>query len=56
MVSEITRTRSHLFHFGNQKETLSLPEPSGPIVTLSEKLYVPVKDHPEVGIGRTTTA
>lgn len=27
-----------------------MPEPQGAVVTLSEKLYVPVKEHPDVSI------
>uniref|UniRef100_A0A0P4W6U1 STAR protein homodimerisation region domain-containing protein n=1 Tax=Scylla olivacea TaxID=85551 RepID=A0A0P4W6U1_SCYOL len=46
---EINKVRSSLFQInGGQKEPLSLPEPVGPTVTLSDKVYVPVKDHPEV--------
>ena len=38
-----------LFHNkGSARDPLNLPEKAGPIVTLSEKLYVPVKEHPEV--------
>lgn len=49
-VAEINKVRANLFHInGGQKEPLSLPEAQGPPVTLSEKVYVPVKDHPEVG-------
>ena len=47
--SEINRVRLCLFHNkGSAREPLSLPDKAGPIVTLSEKLYVPVKEHPEV--------
>lgn len=46
---EINRVRLHLFHQTANKEPLDLPEESGPLVTLAEKLYVPVKDFPEVG-------
>lgn len=31
-----------------KKEPLVLPEPEGPITTLTEKVYVPVKEHPDV--------
>jgi len=40
--------RGSLFHFTTNKEPLTLPEGVGPVITLSEKLFVPVKDHPEV--------
>lgn len=46
--AEINRVRSSLFHWNANKEVMNLPEPSGPIVTLSEKLFVPVNEHPEV--------
>ena len=49
--SEINKVRSNLFHLSTNKEPLNLPQGSGPIEQLSEKLYVPVKDYPEV---RTT--
>lgn len=31
-----------------RKEPLQLPEPDGETVTLNEKVYVPVKEHPDV--------
>ncbi len=37
----------NLFQLGN-KDALTLPEPIGQIQQQTEKLYVPVKDHPEV--------
>ena len=41
--------RVNLFHLnGASKEPLVLPDPAGPVVTLSEKLFVPQKEHPEV--------
>ncbi|KAK8727738.1 hypothetical protein OTU49_009437 [Cherax quadricarinatus] len=51
---EINKVRANLFHInGGQKEPLSLPEPMGAPVTLSDKVYVPVKDHPEFNfVGR----
>lgn len=33
---------------GVKKEPLVLPEPEGPVTTLTEKVYVPVKEHPDV--------
>jgi protein quaking len=44
---EISRVRVNLFQLGS-KESICLPEPVGPVLQLNEKLYVPVKDHPEV--------
>lgn len=35
-------------HKGNGRIPLDLPEPIGPVQTISEKLYVPVKEHPDV--------
>lgn len=35
---------------GVKKEPLILPEPDGPVTTLTEKVYVPVKEHPDVSI------
>jgi len=30
------------------REPVTLPGPSGPAVSLSEKIFIPVKEHPEV--------
>ncbi len=49
---EINRVRVNLFQLGT-KEAVSLPEPTGPNIQLTEKLYVPVKDHPEVSFDQT---
>lgn len=50
--AEIARVRGNLFHLsGTKTEPLELPEPIGPVVTLSEKVYVPVKEHPDVSAG-----
>jgi protein quaking len=51
---EINRVRGGLLHWNNGvKDMLRLPEPSGPIVTLSEKLFVPVNEYPEFNfVGR----
>lgn len=47
--SEIARVRASLFQInGVKKEPLVLPEPEGPVTTLTEKVYVPVKEHPDV--------
>lgn len=35
---------------GVKKEPLTLPEAEGEIITLTEKVYVPVKEHPDVSI------
>jgi protein quaking len=49
---EIVKVRSVLFQSGDKKP-LELPPPQGPTVTLTEKVYVPVKDHPEYNfVGR----
>ena len=48
--SEINKVRVSLFHLNTNKETMSLPEPVGAVVTLSEKVFVPVKEYPEVRI------
>ena len=42
----------NLFQLGS-KESIMLPEPVGPVIQMTEKLYVPVKDHPEFNfVGR----
>jgi len=47
--TEITKVRASLFEVnGVKKEPLVLPEPDGAPVTITEKVFVPVKDHPEV--------
>ncbi|CAG7672474.1 unnamed protein product [Allacma fusca] len=51
---KISRVRGSLFHLsGVKSEPLELPEACGPVVTLSEKVYVPVKEHPDFNfVGR----
>ncbi|XP_014262664.1 protein held out wings isoform X1 [Cimex lectularius] len=51
---EIGRVRSSLFQVdGVKKEPLVLPEPEGETTTLMEKVFVPVKDHPDFNfVGR----
>jgi len=51
---EISKVRSNLFQInGYVKEPLILPEGIGPPVTHSEKVYVPVKEHPDFNfVGR----
>ena len=50
MFSEINKVRGNLFHISTNKEPLQLPDQFGTLVTLSEKLHVPVKDYPDVSI------
>ncbi|XP_045467701.1 protein held out wings isoform X3 [Harmonia axyridis] len=51
---EIARVRASLFQInGVKKEPLVLPEPDGQPTTLTEKVYVPVKEHPDFNfVGR----
>lgn len=50
-VSEIAKVRSSLFQVnGVKKEPLVLPEAQGVPTTLTEKVFVPVKEHPDVSI------
>lgn len=51
---EISKVRASLFQInGVTKEPLQLPEPEGEPVTLNEKVYVPVKEHPDFNfVGR----
>lgn len=56
LVSEIAKVRASLFQIsGVKKEPLVLPEPDGDITTLTEKVYVPVKEHPDVSIVNTSS-
>lgn len=49
---EVSRIRVNLFQLGG-KESVLLPEPVGQVIQMTEKLYVPVKDHPEFNfVGR----
>lgn len=49
IIAEIARVRASLFQInGVKKEPLTLPEPEGAMVTLNEKVYVPVREHPDV--------
>lgn len=52
--TEICRVRSQLFHFnGAKKPSDDLPEGEGPVVTVQEKVYIPVKDNPSYNfVGR----
>ncbi|XP_018579533.1 protein held out wings isoform X3 [Anoplophora glabripennis] len=51
---EIAKVRASLFQInGVKKEPLILPDPDGPVTTLTEKVYVPVKEHPDFNfVGR----
>ncbi|CAF0814584.1 unnamed protein product [Brachionus calyciflorus] len=51
---EIKKSQQALVQSSSANSSVSvLPEPLGPIVQLSEKLYVPVKDHPDFNfVGR----
>ena len=43
--------RNNLFQInGYVKEPLCLPDPVGPAIIHTEKVYVPVKEHPEVSL------
>lgn len=51
-VSEINRVRKDMYSDTVNglvdRHPLELPEPMGPIVHLQEKLFVPVKEYPDV--------
>jgi len=51
---EIGKVRGNLFQINGKKaDPLVLPDGSGPPVTLSEKVYVPIKEYPEFNfVGR----
>jgi len=51
---EIAKVRASLFQInGVKKEPLVLPDAEGSITTLTEKVYVPVKEHPDFNfVGR----
>ncbi|XP_046996163.1 protein held out wings isoform X4 [Schistocerca americana] len=51
---EIAKVRASLFQInGMKKEPLVLPEAEGQTTTLTEKIYVPVKEHPDFNfVGR----
>ena len=47
--TEIGKVRGNLFQInGNEKKPMVLPEPIGTAANLSEKVYVPVKEFPDV--------
>jgi hypothetical protein len=48
-VAEIAKVRASLFQInGAKKDPLVLPDAEGTPTTLTEKVYVPVKEHPDV--------
>ncbi|KAI6238363.1 KH domain-containing protein [Aphelenchoides fujianensis] len=50
---EINRVRVTIFQCEFTNEPLSLPEPQGEVVTQTEKVFVPVKEHPDYNfVGR----
>ncbi|KAK2727423.1 protein held out wings-like isoform X2 [Artemia franciscana] len=51
---EINKVRGSLFQIsGAKKEPLVLPDPIGAVMTYTEKVYVPVKEHPDFNfVGR----
>jgi len=53
--AEISRVRGSVLSFSGDSDALELPEPVGPTVTLSEKLTIPVKEHPEVKAQRPSS-
>ena len=55
-IAEIGKVRGNLFQInGKKSDPLVLPDGSGPPVTLSEKVYVPIKEYPEVSSIYTRT-
>ena len=49
--SEIGKVRGNLFQInGKKNEPLVLPDAAGPSISLSEKVYVPIKEFPDVRI------
>lgn len=51
MPTEINRVRSNLFQInGCEKKPLVLPDAEGQVLPRSEKVYVPVKEFPEVSL------
>lgn len=52
--TEINRVRSSLFQYsGSEKKPLKLPDPEGPVICKSDKIFVPIDKHPEYNfVGR----
>jgi len=48
LAAEINRVRGSLFNWSVSKDHQRLPEPCGPVVTITEKLFVPLHEHPDV--------
>lgn len=57
-VAEISRVRKDMYNDtlngSTEKRSSELPDAVGPIVQLQEKLYVPVKEYPDVSINLFT--
>ena len=47
-IAEISKVRINLFQLNGGKEPLVLPEEQGAAVDLTDKVYVPVKEYPDV--------
>lgn len=47
---EISRVRGALFQTEFVTEPFDLPEPIGDVVTITEKIYVPKREYPDVGV------
>ena len=47
-IAEISKVRINLFHMSAGKDPLVLPEEQGAHVSMTEKVYVPTKDYPDV--------
>jgi len=55
--AEITRVRENILQQQVvNREPVILPEPSGPVVTLSEKIFIPINEHPEVWLANCIVA
>ena len=53
-LSEIGKVRGNLFQInGTEKKPMVLPDAVGAAVNLSEKVYVPVKEFPDVSLFAT---
>ncbi|KHN76113.1 hypothetical protein Tcan_05196 [Toxocara canis] len=48
MPSKINRVQLELFQFRFSLEKQDLPEPKGQPIMVQEKIYVPIKEHPDV--------
>ena len=46
--NEVKAVRQHLFECSFTLGNIELPEPDGPYITLQEKVFVPVKEFPDV--------